>query len=84
MMTENSLDIQKALAYYNNLKCGQKLYCSSDRGKERRRAASKTYYNKMKEIDPEFLKKNNESAKMRYQRKKQKQLEDVEVKISEN
>ena len=77
MMTENNLDIQKALAYYANLKSTQKIYCCSDRGKERRRVASRTYYNKMKEIDPEFLKKNNESAKKRYHRKKEKQLEEV-------
>jgi hypothetical protein len=77
MMTENNVDIQKALAYYTNLKSTQKIYCCSDRGKERRRIASRTYYNKMKEIDPEFLKKNNELAKLRYQRKKEKLLEEV-------
>ena len=77
MMTENNLDIQKALAYYTNLKSTQKIYCCSDRGKERRRIASRTYYNKMKEIDPEFLKKNNESAKIRYQRKKEKLLGEI-------
>ena len=77
MMTENNLDIQKALAYYTNLKSTQKIYCCSDRGKERRRVASRTYYNKMKEIDPEFLKKNNELAKKRYQRKKEKLLGEI-------
>ena len=76
-MTENNVDIQKALAYYTNLKSTQKIYCSSDRGKERRRIASRTYYNKMKEIDPEFLKKNNELAKKRYQRKKEKLLREI-------
>ena len=70
-MTEiNSLDLEKVLKYYNSVKKASEKYCHSDKGKERRRAASATYYQKMKLIDPEFLRKNSEKAKERYHRKK--------------
>ena len=51
-MTEiNSLDIEKALKFYNAVKKANTKYSHSDKGKERRRAASATYYQKMKLID---------------------------------
>jgi len=68
-MTEiNSLDLEKVLKYYNSVKKASEKYCHSDKGKERRRAASANYYQKMKLIDPEFLRKNSEKAKERYHR----------------
>ena len=70
-MTEiNNLDIEKALKYYNAVKKASEKYCHSDKGKERRRAASATYYQKMKLIDPEFMQRQSELAKNRYHRKK--------------
>ena len=70
-MTEiNNLDIEKALKYYNAIKKASDKYCNSDKGKERRRAASATYYQKMKLIDPEFMQRQSELAKKRYHRKK--------------
>jgi hypothetical protein len=40
-MTEiNSLDIEKALKFYNAVKKANTKYSHSDKGKERRRAAS--------------------------------------------
>ena len=75
-MTEiNNLDIEKALKYYNAVKKASEKYCHSDKGKERRRSASATYYQKMKLIDPEFLRKNSEKAKERYHRKKNMSIE---------
>ena len=70
-MTEiNSLDIEKALKFYNAVKKANTKYSQSDKGKERRRAASSTYYQKMKLIDPEFMQRQSELAKKRYHRKK--------------
>ena len=70
-MTEiNSLDIEKALKFYNAVKKANTKYSHSDKGKERRRAASATYYQKMKLIDPEFMQRQSELAKKRYHRKK--------------
>jgi len=70
-MTEiNSLDLEKVLKYYNSVKKASEKYCHSDKGKERRRAASATYYQKMKLIDPEFMQRQSELAKKRYHRKK--------------
>jgi hypothetical protein len=70
-MTEiNSLDLEKILKYYNSVKKASEKYCHSDKGKERRRAASATYYQKMKLIDPEFMQRQSELAKKRYHRKK--------------
>ena len=70
-MTEiNNLDIEKALKFYNSLKKASEKYCHSDKGKERRRAASATYYQKMKQIDPEFMQRQSDKAKERYHRKK--------------
>ena len=63
-MTEiNSLDIEKALKFYNAVKKANTKYSHSDKGKERRRAASATYYQKMKLIDPEFMQRQSELAK---------------------
>jgi hypothetical protein len=70
-MTEiNSLDLEKVLKYYNSVKQASEKYCHSDKGKLRRRAASATYYQKMKLIDPEFMQRQSELAKKRYHRKK--------------
>ena len=70
-MTEiNNLDIEKALKYYDSLKKANSKYSHSDKGKERRRAASATYYQKMKLIDPEFMQRQSDKAKERYHRKK--------------
>ena len=70
-MTEiNTLDLQKALKYYESLKKASNKYSNSDKGKERRRAASATYYQKMKLIDPEFMQRQSDKAKERYHRKK--------------
>ena len=70
-MTEiNSLDIEKALKFYNAVKKANTKYSHSDKGKERRRAASATYYQKIKLIDPEFMQRQSELAKKRYHRKK--------------
>jgi hypothetical protein len=70
-MTEiNSLDIEKALKCYNSLKMANIKYSHSDKGKERRRAASATYYQKMKLLDPEFMQRQSDKAKERYHRKK--------------
>ena len=70
-MTEiNSLDIEKALKFYNAVKKANTKYSHSDKGKERRRAASATYYQKMKLIDPEFMQRQSDKAKERYHRKK--------------
>ena len=70
-MTEiNSLDLEKVLKYYNSVKKAGIKYSHSDKGKERRRAASATYYQKMKLIDPEFMQRQSELAKKRYHRKK--------------
>ena len=75
-MTEtNNLDIEKALKYYNAVKKASEKYCHSDKGKERRRAASATYYQKMKLIDPEFMQRQSEKAKDRYHRKKHMSIE---------
>jgi hypothetical protein len=75
-MTENNtLDIQKAIAYYASLKKASQKYCNSDKGKEKRRSASATYYQKMKVIDPDFMQKQNDKSKERYQRKKQKAID---------
>ena len=75
-MTENNtLDIQKAIAYYASLKKASQKYCNSENGKEKRRSASATYYQKMKLIDPDFMRIQNDKAKLRYQRKKQKAIE---------
>ena len=70
-MTEiNNLDIEKALKFYNAVKRANTKYSHSDKGKERRRAASANYYQKMKLIDPEFMQRQSELAKKRYHRKK--------------
>ena len=70
-MTEiNNLDIEKALKCYHSLKMANSKYSHSDKGKERRRAASATYYQKMKLIDPEFMQRQSDKAKERYHRKK--------------
>jgi hypothetical protein len=75
-MTEiNSLDLEKILKYYNSVKKASEKYCHSDKGKERRRAASATYYQKMKLIDPEFMQRQSEKAKDRYHRKKNKTID---------
>ena len=70
-MTEiNSLDLQKALKYYESLKKASTKYCQTDKGKERRKIASANYYQKMKQSDPEFMRKQSDKAKERYHRKK--------------
>jgi hypothetical protein len=75
-MTEiNNLDIEKALKCYNSLKMANSKYSHSDKGKERRRAASATYYQKMKLIDPEFMQRQSDKAKERYHRKKNMAIE---------
>ena len=75
-MTENNtIDIQKAIAYYTSLKKASNKYCTSDKGKERRRVASTVYYQKKKELDPDFMRIQNDKAKERYQRKKQKHID---------
>jgi hypothetical protein len=58
------------LKYYESLKKASTKYSNSDKGKERRRAASATYYQKMKLIDPEFMQRQSDKAKERYHRKK--------------
>ena len=84
-MTEiNSLDLQKALKYYESLKKASTKYSNSDKGKERRRAASATYYQKMKLIDPEFMQRQSDKAKERYHRKKNMTIDllpDINVEV---
>ena len=71
-MTEiiNDLDMQRALKYYNAVKKASQKYCDSDKGKERRRVASANYYQKKKELDPDFMKRQCDKAKKRYHLKK--------------
>ena len=52
----NSIDIEKLLKSYNNIKKCQKKYSQSDKGKEKINEASRRYYNKKRE-DPEFMEK---------------------------
>jgi len=63
------IHIQKAVKALENMKKYQDKYNKSEKGLEKRRLASRRYYNSKKN-DPEFLLKQNNKVKLYYQKKK--------------
>jgi hypothetical protein len=63
-------DTGKMMQYYINLKKSQEKYRKSEKGMEKARIARRTYYNKMKENDPNYLSIMNERKKAAYHKKK--------------
>lgn len=70
-----NIDIQKAIKTLENMKKYQEKYNKSEKGLEKRRLASRRYYNSKKD-DPEFLLKQCNKVKAYLQKKKNETVQE--------
>ena len=77
----SDLQIQRAVKHYESLKKHQYKYNRTEGGLEKRRLATKRYYEKNK-LDPEFKKKCIEKVKKSQNKKKLQLLEQSQNEIS--
>jgi hypothetical protein len=76
----SDLQIQRAVKHYESLKKHQYKYNHSEGGLEKRKLATKRYYDKNK-LDPEFKKKCLEKVKKSQNKKKLQLLEQSQNEI---